>query len=145
MNSFSIATIYGTVSATAEEKYFGVQNPRKFYELTVTVEGAKDKRMMFPIGVFDEGLMVQVQQLNLNQRVLVTCAISNNPWQGKDGKWHASMNLTARSIVAGQAHATQRAMQGQPAPAAPAQGRGMMGQRSGQVQQSAEEDEDIPF
>lgn len=145
MNSFSIATIYGTVSAPAEEKYFGVQNPRKFYELTVTVEGAKDKRMMFPIGVFDEGLMVQVQQLNLNQRVLVTCAISNNPWQGKDGKWHASMNLTARSIVAGQAAAQRAVQQPAPAPAAPAQGRGMMGQRSPQVQQNTMEDDDIPF
>lgn len=142
MNSFSIATIYGTVSAPAEEKYFGVQNPRKFYELTVTVEGAKDKRMMFPIGVFDEGLMVQVQQLKLNQRVLVTCTLTNNPWQGKDGRVRANLSLTARSIVPGQAHANTPA---KPAAAAPAHGRGMMGQRSEQVQQNTMEDDDIPF
>lgn len=144
MNSFSIATIYGTVSAPAEEKYYGLENPRKFYELTVVTETAKGKRTMYPVAVFDEGLMVQVQQLNLNQRVLVTCALTNNPWQGNDGRVRASLSLTARSIVAGQAHATQRAVQ-QSAPAAPAQGRGMMGQRSPQVQQNTMEDDDIPF
>lgn len=142
MNTFAQVTIYGTIHTAPEEKYYGMQNPRKFYELTVTVEGAKDKRMMFPIGVFDEGLMVQAEQLKLNQRVLVTCTLTNNPWQGKDGRVRANLSLTARSIVPGQAHANTPA---KPAAAAPAHGRGMMGQRSDQVQQSTEEDEDIPF
>lgn len=152
MDAFATTTLYGTVSTPPEEKYYGLQQPRKFYELTVSVDSAQGKRMMFPVAVFDEGLMMQVQQLTINQRVLVTCALQNKPWQGKDGKWRADMSLRARSIVAGQSHATQRAT-----PQQPQQQGGWTPPRNAQQayeqrraaaptpQMSQEEEEDIPF
>ncbi len=141
MDTFATATIYGTVSAPAEEKHYGLQNARRFYELSVSVESAQGKRVAFPVSVWDEGLMAQVRQLSLNQRVLLTCALSNKPWQGKDGKWRQNMSLRVQSIVAGQAHAAQRAVPDHfhrsakkvdPAPRSGAAGDGLS-------------DEDIPF
>lgn len=144
---FATTTIYGTLRTPVEQKYYGVQNPRPFLEMVLTVEGGEKKAaQMFTVSVFDEGLQLQAQQLRLNQRVLVVCQLDNKPWQGRDGRLRDSLSLKARAIVPGEAHAAERATRPAPAaPPAPSYGRGMMGQRSGQVQQNTEEEEDIPF
>ncbi|MGN0869479.1 MAG: single-stranded DNA-binding protein [Akkermansia sp.] len=110
MRSFCRVTIAGVITVAPSERFYSVtDSSKRLMELTVLVEqpvgeeGAASRRSPFRVAVFDEALMALCGTLAVNQRVVVVADLSNEQWQGKDGKIRDSFRLSARNIVPGQA------------------------------------------
>lgn len=165
MNGVSTCAILGVVTVAAEEKFYGLQEPKRFLEFVVSVEKSTGtaerssvKRHPFRLACFSQQSMEEAKQLQAGDIVWVTAELTNEQYE-KNGNFYDRVSLRARSVErVGQKPTAAAPRQGELAYGATQQQRagGYTPQRTvkqafeqrrtpAPLPQQQEEDADIPF